>query len=498
MRLSITTKQLTVHHMSILTDRRGNLDDTELKPPISIALRDFFSFFQFFRLGLQTVFFQKIDAGAWTIRPSQLMAMVILTVLASIGQQRLMITGPANFYASSLMWGWLLTAVAIWLCWLITTHAAREGRHVQTAALFAVWIGQTFIFEVLSTLSYIAIIEPNGLDGSITHWTIYGVLTTWSVLAYWLLLTHSGHVKGRLIVITGAFVIIFPVINHHFQQPWLWYPQEKTSEANNTKHFELTQESIEKQFQVAALQRAGLQPQRPGVTDLYSISFAPYAHEAVFLHESLMLNKLMEERFDAAGHTQELINHVSTQLTKPWATPENLQRAINQAAERMNMDEDILFIYLTSHGGKDFKLSASHWPLTVDELTPQRLNSWLDKAGVKYRVIAISACYSGGWIDVLQNGNSLIMTAADKDHTSYGCGRKSDMTYFGRAVFDEQLRHTYSFEQAFKAAVPLIKQREEVAKKTDGFSNPQIYMGKEIRPILQKLEQHLAQTDHPT
>jgi hypothetical protein len=67
----------------------------------------------------------------------------------------------------------------------------------------------------------------------------------------------------------------------------------------------------------------------------------------------------------------------------------------------------------------------------------------------------------------------------------------SELTYFGRAMFDEQLRKTRSFEEAFANAVPLIKQREIVAGKDDGFSNPQISVGPGIRPLLKSLEQRL-------
>ena len=83
------------------------------------------------------------------------------------------------------------------------------------------------------------------------------------------------------------------------------------------------------------------------------------------------------------------------------------------------------------------------------------------------------------------------MTAADKDHTSYGCGSRSELTFFGRALFDEQLRSTHSFEQAFAAAVPVIRQREVEARKADGFSNPQISVGAKIRPVLEELSDRL-------
>jgi hypothetical protein len=70
-------------------------------------------------------------------------------------------------------------------------------------------------------------------------------------------------------------------------------------------------------------------------------------------------------------------------------------------------------------------------------------------------------------------------------------GSKSELTFFGRALFDEQLRKTLSFEQAFASAGPIIQQREIDAKKDDGFSNPQIAVGKDIRPVLATLAREL-------
>jgi len=84
------------------------------------------------------------------------------------------------------------------------------------------------------------------------------------------------------------------------------------------------------------------------------------------------------------------------------------------------------------------------------------------------------------------------MTAADATHTSYGCGKRSELTYFGRAMYDEQLRNTtLSFETAFAAARPLIKKREEEVGKDDGYSNPQIKVGTAIRPRLEALQERL-------
>jgi hypothetical protein len=102
--------------------------------------------------------------------------------------------------------------------------------------------------------------------------------------------------------------------------------------------------------------------------------------------------------------------------------------------------------------------------------------------------VSISACYSGSWIEPLAGPGTLVMTAADADHTSYGCGSRSDLTFFGRAMYDEQMRMTWSFEAAHAAARSVIARREVEAGKTDGYSNPQIRVGTGIREQLDQLE----------
>jgi len=161
-------------------------------------------------------------------------------------------------------------------------------------------------------------------------------------------------------------------------------------------------------------------------------------------------------------------------------------------AEVMDRDEDVLFIHLTSHGARDGELAADFWPLHVDAVTPQMLKQWLDEAGIRHRVISVSACYSGSWIEPLADSDSLVMTSADATHTSYGCGRGSELTYFGRAMFDEELRHTESFEKAHAAARITIDRREREAGKSDGYSNPQIRMGNEMRDRLARMNTQLT------
>jgi hypothetical protein len=195
----------------------------------------------------------------------------------------------------------------------------------------------------------------------------------------------------------------------------------------------------------------------------------------------------MRERFGADGRLVELVANRATSDTLPWGTPANLRATIARLAAVMDRDRDVLFLHLTSHGGADGRLATDTWPLKTEEMTPELLKRWLDEAGVRWRVISVSACYSGSWIVPLAGDGTLVMTAADAEHTSYGCGKRSELTFFGRAMYDEELRKTWSFTDAHAAARLVIEQREKDAGKKDGYSNPQISMGAGIEPVLKRL-----------
>jgi hypothetical protein len=60
-------------------------------------------------------------------------------------------------------------------------------------------------------------------------------------------------------------------------------------------------------------------------------------------------------------------------------------------------------------------------------------------------------------------------------------------------MYAEQLRtSTRDFERAHAIAREVIRQREIEAGKTDGYSNPQIAMGEDVRPVLHALEAQLV------
>ncbi len=418
-------------------------------------------------------------------RPWQLLALLVLLTAVELGLGRLEVSGPAAFSLRGWLAPWWATAALVLLAW-----AVLAGR---VAAWFALWTAALLPPTTVSLLLGIAQARgalPPVLQTEWAGWAVYLALWGWTVAVAVQLARRMDARGWRPAVLAAGLVLLFGTTAWVFpERPW--YPDDTLGEGEQKPRLQLSQEAFEAQQAVWSQAVAGLAPQRAGVVDVYGLVFAPYADEDVFLRESTMVAGVLADRFDAAGRVLHLVNHASTAQSHPWATPLNLERAVQALAERMDRNEDVLVVYLTSHGASDHKLAASHGPLSVGPVSPGELRAALDKAGVRHRVIAVSACYSGGWIGPLADEHTLMMTAADATHTSYGCGRLSELTFFGRAVFDEQLRKTHSFEQAFAAAVPVIARREQEAGKSDGFSNPQISMGEKLRPVLGQVEQRL-------
>lgn len=167
-----------------------------------------------------------------------------------------------------------------------------------------------------------------------------------------------------------------------------------------------------------------------------------------------------------------------------------LNLSLKRVGAMMDRNKDILFLYLTSHGSKEHQFSLDFGPMQFKDLNPKELRKLLDESGIKRRIVVVSACYSGGFIDALKDENSLVITSAAADKTSFGCSNDADFTYFGKAFFDEALRSTDSFIDAFDLAKPIIAARE----KKDDFepSDPRIFVGDKIRPALLEFDRQLS------
>jgi hypothetical protein len=215
-----------------------------------------------------------------------------------------------------------------------------------------------------------------------------------------------------------------------------------------------------------------LMPRSPDKTNLYLIGFAGDGDENVFRNEVEFVDRQFSQRFDAAGHTLLLINNPATVAQRPLASLTNLQTSVDAVAARMDPDQDILLLFLTSHGSREHELYVGLDPLALDQIAPEDLADVFVDAHIRYKVIVISACYSGGFIDALKDDTTMLITAARSDRASFGCGMDADITDFGRAFFVDGLNHNDSFTAAFAEASQLIDALE--TRDGEDHSYPQI------------------------
>lgn len=219
-----------------------------------------------------------------------------------------------------------------------------------------------------------------------------------------------------------------------------------------------------------------------GERELFALAFGGDGAEDVFRNEVDYAARLFADELGAGPRVLTLLNNPATTEQAPLATRSNLAIALKAIGQRMNTEEDVLLLFLTSHGFEDHRLHVALDPLPLNPIAPEDLSAMLEAAGIRWRILIVSACYSGGFLPVLQDPQALVITAARADRTSFGCGVDSDFTYFGRALLIEALAETRDWEQAFALARQHVAERE--AAEDLPASEPQIAMGEALRAHL--------------
>ncbi|MFZ3282200.1 C13 family peptidase [Pseudomonas sp.] len=229
-------------------------------------------------------------------------------------------------------------------------------------------------------------------------------------------------------------------------------------------------------------------PASTPAVELYTLTLGGDGKQSVFLRESDYVANMLSTRFGAYGQIR-LVNHRDHLADRPMATRENLRRAAQTLAERSG-PEDLLFIYLTSHGTAEHELVLDQPRMELADLPADELAAVLAPLKNRDKIIVISSCYSGGFIPALKDERTLIMTASRADRVSFGCSEEANFTYFGDALFAQALNQTDDLEQAFKLAKATVAERE----LADNFeaSEPQIWAPKTVLAHWQLLRKQQA------
>lgn len=334
------------------------------------------------------------------------------------------------------------------------------------------WLAQWRRFEVLS--DYL----------SAPHY--YRFFGWWVAASLVFLLRLQAHNFSRRVGIVLLFLALVATPLWFFQRGDLWASGEG---GNESGALTIDDEVLGAQQRLLEGELSRLRHGRPGVTDLYFVGFAGDASQDVFLKELTVTRQTFDGRFGTAGRSVLLVNNPQSATALPFATVGNLERALARVGEVMNRDEDVLFLYLSSHGSRDHELAVSNSPLELKQVTPELLKRLLVKSGIRYKVVVVSACFSGGFVEPLRDAGSLVITASDATHESFGCGFGENFTWFGESFVGQALKETFSFTKAFEKSRETIGKWEEERGETP--SNPQIWIGDRVLPVLERLQKEL-------
>jgi hypothetical protein len=251
---------------------------------------------------------------------------------------------------------------------------------------------------------------------------------------------------------------------------------ERESERREAETRAARQEAAQPALLEAEL--AGLSPRTPKQSNLFVVGVAGWSDQDVFLKETERSLDIIRSRLHADGKIVKLINNEATAQTHPIADVHNLAHVLRGLARRMNLDDDVLLLTLTSHGSRD-GFALENESLVGRTLQPEALKAMLDDLGFKNRVLIVSACYSGVFVPVFSEPRSMVITAASATRTSFGCSNDREWTFFGDAFFAHGLNERPSLSQAFSDARGLVAKWE--SEKGISPSDPQIYVGEELR-----------------
>lgn len=366
--------------------------------------------------------------------------------------------------------------------------ARRAGNQALVFVPVILWL----VADTLSALLQ-SLVQFFGSYGWLPSWSysflpiLFLVLFLWQTLALLWIFFRRLRISWweRIIVLVGVVALLTIWQRNVADQPiFKQIPVEPVlEEAALYEQPRLLQQALDR-----------IDPSIPGKSDWYFMGVAGFSDQNVFRSEINKVRELFDVRFGTSGHSLALINNNYTWLDEPIATKTSILRGLKTIGQQMNADEDVLFLTLSSHGDENV-IQLANPPLAMDNLDATWLREVLDASGIRWRVIVVSACYSGSFIDELASPTTVIITASAADKMSFGCTNSAEMTYFGQAFFAESLRENTSFSDAFKDAAYRVQERELYM----GFepSEPQMVIGSLMETALPAFEQVLFTKTRP-
>jgi hypothetical protein len=345
------------------------------------------------------------------------------------------------------------------------------------------WRAILFVLGALTLLAIPAIWGIAHLDPGMQQWAaISGLLAIQLAYLARALRVATGRRQLRAVVV--SFLVLWlggsTVLRYLAAGP-LWYaPENEASDSYSRSRQEAEQLLMSQPARIDAAVAA--MPPRTGDASSYMVGFAGVGEQKVFAGEISLAAKVIGERYGTQQRTLLLVNDQRDLDARPLATVTGLKLGLAEIGRRMDRDHDVLYLVISSHGSEEPAVSVSNGGIPLNDLTGKDLKAAFEAAGIRWRVVVISACHAGAFIPYLSDERTIVITAAAAERTSFGCSNDRDLTNFGEAFIRDALPTAPSIRVAFEKARDSIAARERAENMTP--SMPTAYFGAAIEKKL--------------
>jgi hypothetical protein len=398
--------------------------------------------------GARLAVFRPVDRLQFRVDPLQLLLLVLFSALLDSAADWLRYGPDAELsfaaVGSELAATALLVLTAALLAWW---SRQREVLLALPVIVLAAFVSLQFVNAAVDVVPEAAI--PGGeLGYTLAHLA----LTAWVVLVLlrsaWVAQGSAPARVGRATV--AGLLLSLPLVLPSGilpADPWWVIEGDAVGEPNAASEPML---ALQRQLQDDAL--AELEDHASGGTDLYFIGFAPDGAGSTWRSRMDAARRVMEGHWGASKRTLTYVNDPRAIAEAPIATVTHLREALAEVAAASDPDEDVVMLYLGGRTNTDGSMSVSLPPLELVQLSAAGLRSLLDEQDFRWRIVVLSVCAPGPFIEALADDHTVVIANAAADAEVGECARRGEPVAFGDAFFNEAMPRTSSLPAAFEVA----------------------------------------------
>jgi hypothetical protein len=195
------------------------------------------------------------------------------------------------------------------------------------------------------------------------------------------------------------------------------------------------------------------------------------------------ISKALVERMGFSAENVKQYSVRPQRYNEPGLGQSRLFEIHDGLAETARKAKGGCLFYFTSHGVQYGAFLNSEDPRKQTIILPQVMAELVDSACPgRPSVVIISTCFSGVNVPALSQPNRLVMTAAHKDRSSFGCGQQNTYPYFDDCFLQsvKAVKTLGALPTAITACVTRMEQETGMSPP----SMPQVSVGSSLAPML--------------